>query len=115
MGTGLPLEEEERGLDAGLPLALLMGGCWWCDRVSCLDQGPRRLLLNHITTPHVLIRSAVAASCSLPGIMKPNFLLCKDEQGQIQPFTQDGVQYVDGSLQVSAQRDEGLSSPWISS
>lgn len=32
-----------------------------------LQGGPRRLLLNHITTPHVLIRSAVAASCSLPG------------------------------------------------
>lgn len=48
----------------------------------------------------MLIRSAVAASCSLPGIMRPNYLLCKDERGQVVPFEQDGCQYVDGSLQA---------------
>ncbi len=63
--------------------------------------GPRRLLLNHISTPNVLIRSAVAASCSLPGIMRPNYLLCKNELGEVVSFEQDGCQYVDGSLQVS--------------
>lgn len=62
--------------------------------------GPRRILLNHISTPNVLIRSAVAASCALPGIMHPNYLQCKDERGQIVPFEMDGVQYVDGSLQA---------------
>ncbi len=67
---------------------------------SANPGGPRRLLLNHVTTPNVLIRSAVAASCSLPGIMLPNFLLCKNETGQIVPFEMDGVQYVDGSLQA---------------
>jgi len=62
--------------------------------------GPRRLLLNHITTPNVLIRSAVAASCALPGIMAPNYLQCKDDRGHVVPFDMDGVQYVDGSLQA---------------
>lgn len=62
--------------------------------------GPRRILLNHISTPNVLIRSAVAASCALPGIMHPNYLQCKDERGQVVPFEMDGVQYVDGSLQA---------------
>lgn len=33
--------------------------------------GTQRLLLNHISTPHVTISSAVAASCALPGVMKP--------------------------------------------
>jgi hypothetical protein len=28
-------------------------------------SGPTKLLLNHVSTPHVLIRSAVAASCAL--------------------------------------------------
>lgn len=32
--------------------------------------------------------------------MKPNKLLCKDQDGRIHPFELDGVQYVDGSLQV---------------
>jgi predicted acylesterase/phospholipase RssA len=64
--------------------------------------GPQRLLLNHLTTPHVLLRSAVAASCSLPGIMKPNILLSKDQEGRVNPFELDGVQYVDGSLQGQA-------------
>lgn len=40
-------------------------------------RGAEELLLNHITTPHVLIRSAVVASCSLPGILKPSHLLSK--------------------------------------
>jgi hypothetical protein len=31
----------------------------------------QRLLLNHISTPHVTIASAVAASCALPGVMSP--------------------------------------------
>lgn len=37
--------------------------------------------------------------------MMPNHLLCKDDRGQIIPFELDGVQYVDGSLQV---RTHGL-------
>lgn len=32
--------------------------------------------------------------------MRPNYLLCKDERGQVVPFEQDGCQYVDGSLQA---------------
>ncbi len=31
--------------------------------------GAQRLLLNHISTPHVTLASAVAASCALPGVM----------------------------------------------
>jgi TAG lipase / steryl ester hydrolase / phospholipase A2 / LPA acyltransferase len=40
-------------------------------------DGAEELLLNHVTTPNVLIRSAVMASCSLPGIMAPSPLLAK--------------------------------------
>ena len=57
-----------------------------------------KLLLNHLSTPHVLIRSAVAATCALPGIMKPNRLLCKSKSGEIVPFESDGSHWVDGSI-----------------
>ena len=64
--------------------------------------GPTKLLLNHISTPHVLIRSAVATSCALPGIMRANDLLCKNLDGEIVPFHVDGegVQFIDGSVQA---------------
>ena len=44
-------------------------------------QGGASVLLNHITTPNVLIYSAVAASCSLPGIMRAATLMAKDASG----------------------------------
>ena len=40
-------------------------------------NGAEELLLNHLTTPNVLVRSAVVASCSLPGILRPSKLLSK--------------------------------------
>jgi hypothetical protein len=38
----------------------------------------RRVLLNHISSPHVTLASAVASSCALPGIMLPTSLEAKD-------------------------------------
>ena len=60
----------------------------------------QRLLLNHISTPHVTIASAVAASCALPGVMKPAKLLTKDNHGKQAPFEVDGVEWIDGSVQA---------------
>lgn len=62
--------------------------------------GPNKLLLNHISTPHVLLRSAVAASCALPGIMASNKLLCKDRNGVVIPFEVDGDNWIDGSFEA---------------
>ncbi len=69
---------------------------------SSLDgySGTDELLLNHLTTPNVLVRSAVVASCSLPGIMKASKLLSKNALGEIGPFFLDGVQWIDGSIQA---------------
>jgi TAG lipase/steryl ester hydrolase/phospholipase A2/LPA acyltransferase len=50
-------------------------------------MGPQRLILNHINTPHVLIASAVTASCCLPGIMEPTKLMAKASDGSIYPTT----------------------------
>ena len=48
--------------------------------------GAQRLLLNHISTPHVTLASAVAASCALPGVMAPAKLLTKNSSGVLEPF-----------------------------
>lgn len=60
----------------------------------------QRLLLNHISTPHVTISSAVAASCALPGVMAPAKLLAKNNRGVQEPFEVDGVEWIDGSVQA---------------
>jgi len=59
----------------------------------------QRLLLNHISTPHVTLASAVAASCALPGVMSPK-LRTKDSEGQQELFEVDGVEWIDGSVQA---------------
>ena len=46
----------------------------------------QRLLLNHISTPHVTLASAVGASCALPGVMAPAKLLTKNLSGELEPF-----------------------------
>lgn len=58
--------------------------------------GQQRLLLNHISTPHVTIASAVAASCALPGVMAPAKLKTKKDQ----LFDVDGTEWIDGSVQA---------------
>lgn len=57
------------------------------------------LLLNHIITPNVLVRSAVQASCALPGVMRPSTLLAKSRAGEIVPFESAGLLFRDGSFQ----------------
>lgn len=63
-------------------------------------RSAQRLLLNHISTPHVTIASAVGASCALPGVMAPTKLICKNSSGELEPFEVDGVEWIDGSVQA---------------
>lgn len=58
-------------------------------------QAPR--LLNAITSPNVLIRSAVMASCSIYGIYPPVTLMSKNEVGERVPYLPD-MQWIDGSF-----------------
>lgn len=62
--------------------------------------GAQRLLLNHISTPHVTLASAVAASCALPGVMAPAKLVTKDSDSNQELFEVDGVEWIDGSVQA---------------
>eukprot|EP00250_Pteridium_aquilinum_P024362 c28971_g1_i1 orf=67-2187(+) len=66
--------------------------------------------LNYLTSPHVVIWSAVTASCAFPGLFEAQELMAKDRQGRLVPYHylahvgQDGVgvaqrQWRDGSLE----------------
>ncbi|MEM7504394.1 MAG: DUF3336 domain-containing protein [Pseudomonadota bacterium] len=60
-----------------------------------LHQGSR--LLNATTSPNVLIREAVLASCAVPGVYPPVTLAAKDERGEKQPYL-PSRQWIDGSV-----------------
>lgn len=68
-------------------------------RAQSDGTGTQRLLLNHISTPHVTVASAVAASCALPGVMAPAKLDIK-VNGVVKLFEVDGVEWIDGSVQA---------------
>merc|ERR1712232_108868 len=62
------------------------------------------MLCNYLTTPYVLIYSAVVASCALPGIFEPMSLLAKSHPGQdgkrdTVPYIRAGLKWLDGSMQ----------------
>ncbi|RKF79536.1 Lipase 4 [Golovinomyces cichoracearum] len=57
-------------------------------------------LLNHITSPNVMIWSAVAASCSVPMIFKAASLLVKNPiTGEHTPWDLTPQQFIDGSVE----------------
>jgi TAG lipase / steryl ester hydrolase / phospholipase A2 / LPA acyltransferase len=55
-------------------------------------------LLNYLTTPHLLIWSAVLASCAVPGLFPPVMLVSKDQMGKERPYMAS-VRWVDGAIQ----------------
>lgn len=54
-------------------------------------------LLNAIASPNVLIRSAIMASCAIPGIFPPVTLYAKNIHGSMQPYL-PSRKWVDGSM-----------------
>lgn len=54
-------------------------------------------LLNAITSPNVMVREAVLASCSIPGAFAPVTLAAKDVNGERVPYL-SSRKWVDGSL-----------------
>jgi hypothetical protein len=89
--------------------AFQMTGKHVCISVSSSRAGSgdtaQRLLLNHISTPHVTISSAVAASCALPGIMKPTKLMAKDSEGNQVVFEVDRVEWSGMEHEILTERD----------
>ncbi|KAJ2083629.1 hypothetical protein H4R24_000687 [Coemansia sp. RSA 988] len=69
--------------------------------ITATPQNPRHArgqLLNYLTTPNVVIWSAVLASASLPGAVQSVVLLAKNRHGQIVPYMDSGVEWRDGSF-----------------
>ena len=54
-------------------------------------------LLNATASPNVLVRSAVMASCAIPGVFPPVLLMAKDNDGKEVPYL-PSRRWVDGSM-----------------
>ncbi|QFU75266.1 DUF3336 domain-containing protein [Halioglobus maricola] len=65
--------------------------------VAPSEPHQRSRLLNAITSPNVLIRSAVMASCAVPGVFPPVTLMAKNMHGEAQTYLPTR-KWVDGSI-----------------
>lgn len=65
--------------------------------VAPAEPHQRSRLLNAVTSPNVYIRSAVMASCAVPGVFPPVMLMAKNVHGDPQPYL-PGRRWVDGSV-----------------
>ncbi|KAI8913778.1 acyl transferase/acyl hydrolase/lysophospholipase [Powellomyces hirtus] len=63
-------------------------------------------LCNYITTPNVVVATAVMASSAVPGVLNPVELLIKTETGQLVPFHGSGRKWRDGSLMMDIPERE---------
>lgn len=54
-------------------------------------------LLNAIASPNVLIRSALMASCAVPGVFPPVTLFAKNKEGKVQAYL-PSRKWIDGSM-----------------
>ncbi|KAK0522022.1 hypothetical protein OC842_006594, partial [Tilletia horrida] len=62
-------------------------------------------LLNHLTSPHCIIWSALLASAAVPGLMNPVCLMQKTKDGAAIPYNL-GHRFKDGSLRVDIPLEE---------
>ncbi len=65
--------------------------------VSATKRHQKSRLLNAITSPNVLVRSAVQASCAVPGVFSPVTLMARDAQGKLKKYLPKET-WVDGSV-----------------
>lgn len=65
--------------------------------VAPAEPHQRSRLLNAVTSPNVFIRSAVMASCAVPGVFPPVMLMAKNVHGDPQPYL-PGRRWIDGSV-----------------
>ncbi len=65
--------------------------------VAPAELHQRSRLLNAVTSPNVFVRSAVMASCAVPGVFPPVMLKAKNVHGETQPYL-PSRRWVDGSI-----------------
>ena len=74
----------------------------WCLNITVTDS--RKLdesrLLNYLTSPNVVIWSAVSASTAIPRFFDSVELMIKTESGEIVPYHPEDImtRYIDGSV-----------------
>jgi len=66
---------------------------------------PGCMMLNHITAPKVTLASAVATSCTAPGVMQPRGLVVKDASGELKQFDLLGKSFRDGTITNEMPKD----------
>jgi len=65
--------------------------------IAPAEPHQRSRLLNAVTSPNVYIRSAVMASCAVPGVFPAVMLMAKNVHGDPQPYL-PGRRWIDGSV-----------------
>ena len=77
--------------------------------VCATTTGEKPRLLNYLTSPHVVLWSAVAASCAFPSLFPPQPLLAKSRSGAFVPWLPEGKlgprRWRDGSLEADLPMD----------
>jgi TAG lipase/steryl ester hydrolase/phospholipase A2/LPA acyltransferase len=68
-----------------------------CITVSPADPHQQGRILNYLTSPHVLMRRAVLASCAVPGVFPPVMLEARSFAGDVIPYM-PGKRWIDGTL-----------------
>jgi TAG lipase/steryl ester hydrolase/phospholipase A2/LPA acyltransferase len=79
------------------------GGRILCVCVCATRAGEKPRLLNYLTSPHLVVWSAVAASCAFPSLFPPQPLMAKSRNGAFVPWQPEGKlgprRWRDGSLE----------------
>ena len=65
--------------------------------IAPLEEHQTSRLMNAVTSPNVFIRTAVRASCAVPGIFPPVMLMAKNVYGETQPYLPNR-RWVDGAV-----------------
>ncbi len=96
------LDEVEKGINRVIPNMTFQEAYELTGRainISISGAEPQQTsrLLNAITSPNVLIRSAVMASCAIPGVFPPVVLKAKNDAGRTQSYL-PSRRWIDGSF-----------------
>ena len=78
------------------------GGRILCVCVCAPRAGEKPRLLNYLTIPHLVVWSAVAASCAFPSLFPPQPLIAKSRDGAFVPWQPE----------ASSARDGGATGAW---
>ncbi|WP_293749807.1 DUF3336 domain-containing protein [uncultured Paraglaciecola sp.] len=65
--------------------------------IAPFEEHQSSRLMNAITSPNVFVRTAVMASCAVPGVYPPVMLMAKNVYGEAQPHLPDR-RWVDGAM-----------------